>query len=204
MMRVGRPYADAYRKALEEFARADPAMMAACCGGSYRRERGVLELSYCGAPVRASHPSGEVECDTLELTGAEVVLVLQYLAGARGFPPVGRWVSFLELPGGPHHYDLFRREAVERIARRFGDRPEELVERAGRLGGTPARTGSASASIPAFHGIPLLAVVWGGDEEFPPSANLVFDAGSHRALPTASLYVLGIEVSKRLCGEGGP
>ncbi|MGB9791761.1 MAG: DUF3786 domain-containing protein [Thermacetogeniaceae bacterium] len=42
-------------------------------------------------------------------------------------------------------------------------------------------------------------MLWLGDEEFPATANMVFDSAAPSHLSTASLYVLGVNVTRRLC-----
>lgn len=52
--------------------------------------------------------------------------------------------------------------------------------------------------------IKLMAfVLWSGDDEFAPQANILFDAAAPLYLTTAALWVLGVEVSRKLRGTEG-
>jgi len=152
----------------------------------------------CGRPSPVA-----VQRGLHDLGAAEAVLVLQYLAARGALPPRGRWLSFLELPGGPHHHDLFVTEAIAPLALRFGPDPTALAVAAAALGGQAAALGHGGAIVPAFPRLPLAFMVWRGDAEFPPRANLLFDAVAPHYLSTASLFVLGIEASARLRRAAG-
>ncbi|MDW7652450.1 MAG: DUF3786 domain-containing protein, partial [Bacillota bacterium] len=108
------------------------------------------------------------------------------------------WLSFLELPGGPHHFAPFQQEAIFPLARAFGGSGEAFVTAAQELGGTAVNLGHAGMVIPAFPRLSLAFILWLGDDEFPATANILFDAVAQTYLPTASLYMLGIAVANRL------
>ncbi len=192
-------YRDAYRTALDSFAAADPGEMARAAGGSYQKQVNRVELLYLGRTCSISHPQGEIAVSGWpEVSPEEKIIILQYLSGATGAQPRGRWLSFLELKGGAHHFAPFQREAIFPLARRFGNNPEEFREAARSLGGTPIPLGHAGMMIQAFPHLLLGFILWTGDGEFPASANVLFDAAAEMYLATSSLYMLGIAVTRRL------
>lgn len=194
-------YRQAYLDAIAGFGQKDPAQMAALSGGEYIS--GEIQLSYCGQPCRVKYPSGVISVEGwTELPHEEQIIILQYMAGASGLPPRGRWLSFLELPGGPHHFAPFQLEAIHPLARTFGRKPEAFLAAALQLGGTREHFGHAGAVIPALPRISLGVVLWTEDDEFPATANILFDASAETYLPTASLYMLGIAVSGRMQAAG--
>ncbi|MBS4031103.1 MAG: DUF3786 domain-containing protein [Clostridiales bacterium] len=195
-------YKQAYLEALHGFANKDPFHMADLSGAQYR-SGGGLEFSYCGHPCTVTYPAGEILFDTWrEPPHEEKIIILQYLAGAAGIPPRGHWLSFLELPGGPHHFAPFQQEAIFPLAKQFGAFPEQFRRTAIALGGTTTDMGHTGLVIPAFPLIPLAFILWAGDDEFPAAANILFDASASAHLPTATLYMLGIAVSQRLLAKG--
>lgn len=191
-------YRQAYLDALREFAGSSPGLLAGPAGAG-SPEAGVLEFAYLGRRCLVYHPSGEILIEGWhDPPHEEKILILQYLTWSSGLPLQGRWLSFLELPGGPHHFAPFRQEALLPLARSFGARPESFVAAARSLGGKPIALGHAGMVIPAFPRLPLAFILWRGDEEFSATANILFDASAPAYLPTASLYMLGIAVAKRL------
>ena len=113
-------------------------------------------------------------------------------------------VKYKDIPGGYAYEDAFSKRGIEPIAEIFGEKPKKLVDAANLLGGIKLTLGDASVEIPALRGIPLAYVLW-SKEEFPASANILYDASASNYLPTEDLAVLGelstlrlIEASKNL------
>ncbi|KKM11720.1 hypothetical protein SY88_07300 [Clostridiales bacterium PH28_bin88] len=178
----------------------DPWLMADRAGATYCSEAGEFSLPYCGEEYRITFPTGLVRkgTGTDEVPVSDSTLLVLYLGSASGLPPRGRWLSFIELPGGPHHHAPFLQEAVYPVAKDFGRFPELLPVAASALGGKPAAFGKVGVVIPALPRIPLAVGVWPGDEEFLASAVILFDASAPTQLDTAALYVLGINTSRKL------
>jgi hypothetical protein len=116
----------------------------------------------------------------------------------------GALIKYKDIPGGYAYEDAFTKQAIEPIAQLFGEKPKELLRAANLLGGTKLALGDAAFEILSLKGIPLTYVLW-GKEEFPASANILYDASASSYLPTEDLAVLGefstfrlIEASKNL------
>ena len=69
--------------------------------------------------------------------------------------------------------------------------------------------GDASFILPAMPRIPLQYILWEGDDEFPPSVQLLFDSSVDRYLPLEDIVVLGqittgrlISLSNRISASG--
>jgi hypothetical protein len=174
--------------------------MASLSGSEYLPERHVIRLSYLNTVYEVSFPDGGITGDRAgELNQDEEALLLQYLSQASGTPLAGRWISFAELPGGMLHDAPFRVEAIRPLEQVFDQRPQQLVGAAGQLGGREIRlTGDASVAIPVLPRIMMAVSLWVSDEEFPARVNMLFDAAAPWYLSTASLYVLGANLSRRL------
>jgi hypothetical protein len=61
-----------------------------------------------------------------------------------------------------------------------------------------AKYGDVSVTIPAFSRVPITIVVWKGDEEFPPSASILFDDTVLDYLSAEDINVLCQTVTWRL------
>ncbi len=109
---------------------------------------------------------------------------------ANPIAPTGRLVKYKDIPGGYAYEDAFTKRAIEPIAEVFGEKPKNLLEAVDLLGGTKLTLGDASVEIPALKGIPLTYILW-GKEDFPASANILYDASASSYLPTEDLAVLG-------------
>ncbi len=118
-------------------------------------------------------------------------LILHYVIGAKNIVPTGKMLTFRELPGGDIYYDAFYRRAIQPLAADIGPMPQLLHERARRVGGEPMDIGDASVRVKVFPRVPVVAVVWMGDEEVPSSANILFDSTASEHLHTEDLAAVG-------------
>ena len=193
---------NAYQEAVKKFTGLDPEDMAARSGAIYNRHSGLFEINYFGSPYmvntggkvwRAERPEEDVPFN-------DRTLIVQYLSEAAGLPPRGRWLSFLELPDGAHHYAPLQTDAMLPLAEVFGKRPESFSEAALFYGGRPLDMGDYSFFMPVFPRLPLALILWEEDEEFSAKSNILFDSVSPAHLTTAALWVLGVELARKMIG----
>jgi hypothetical protein len=105
------------------------------------------------------------------------VLILHYLnKRLSGLPhSTGEWLSFKELEAGEIYYPAFRKRAIEPLIRKYGGSPKELFSVLERLPGERAGQADAGIIIEALPGVRVMIIIWRGDEEFGPEANMLFD-----------------------------
>jgi hypothetical protein len=116
--------------------------------------------------------------------------LLCHFSLANPLAPTGTLVKYKDLPGGYAYEGAFIKRAIDPIVEVFGEEPKNLVEAVDLLGGTKLTLGDAAVEIPALKGIPLTYILW-GKEDFPASANILYDASASSYLPTEDLAVLG-------------
>ncbi len=85
------------------------------------------------------------------------------------------------------------------LIRKYGAGPEGLYSVIGRL---PARRSAQQADagieVEAFSGVPVLVLLWKGDDEFGPEANILFDRSIASVFCTEDIVVLGGMVAAAL------
>jgi len=177
----------------------EPAAVADRCGGSFEGDR--LCLTFWGKPVGLSwpdlqaHQAPEVTpCSTFD-----TAMLLYYIHTADGTPMADRWISFRELPDGAFYHQAFQGYSGDLLARAFGDESKAFNGASRALDGwsLPALAPYAYAFQPLPR-IRLAAVLWPGDEEFPPRASVLFDASASHYMPTDGLALLGAGLAQRL------
>jgi len=121
-----------------------------------------------------------------------VILILHYLdKRARGLPHLtGDWVSFKELEAGEIYYPAFRKRAIEPLLKKYGKNPDGLLQVLDRLPAKKAKEGDAGISLEIFPGVPALIILWRGDDEFGPEANMLFDRSIAKIFCTEDIAVL--------------
>lgn len=126
------------------------------------------------------------------------ILVLHYLIQADGTPLSGRWVPYKEVPGGMLYAPVFSRRVTEPLVKVFGNSAKAFKEAGLRIGASPCEIGDASFTLQAFPFVPLQYVLWEGDEEFPPTLQLLFDRCVDHYLSLEDMVVLGQMATGRL------
>ncbi|MFZ5451397.1 MAG: DUF3786 domain-containing protein [Thermodesulfobacteriota bacterium] len=135
-----------------------------------------------------------------ELPLTEQILILHYLLNASGEPLSGREIDFRNVPEGGFYWSAFVSRAKKPLLETFGQDLDLYREVAATLGGAPRELGDASATFMAFPLVPVTHVLWHGDEEFPPEANILFDDTISSHLSTEDVAALAGSSVYRLMG----
>lgn len=191
-------------KALAAWAAADPALCAALAGATLTPEG--IHVPFFGRPHLVTHPDGAVRPLNPAQTGepprdAHVsiqIVLLHYLLTADGAPPADRWLTFRELPDGLFYAQAFAGHAEGLLAQRLGADLPRFRRAAEALGGQPLDLADAAYRFQAFPRLAVAALLWEGDEDFPPQARILFDANASHYLPTEDLSGVGDWLAHRL------
>lgn len=137
--------------------------------------RKVLSLS-CNAPAK-------------DFTS---ILILHYLAQQLKCLPrlTNEWLSFRELSGVEGYWLAFRKRAIEPIIRKYGSKPEAILDDLDRLPAKRVDQGDIGLVVEAFAGVPALVELWRKDDEFSPEANILFDKSITKIFCTEDIVVL--------------
>jgi hypothetical protein len=109
--------------------------------------------------------------------------ILRYLIHAKNLPLSGRLVKPSDLPGG----DFFSKGThvlpLNKITSRFEHDFDGFIETGKSLGGSQVEYGDVSLMLPPFTRVPVVIILWAGDDEFPSKLSLLFDSSctSHAA-----------------------
>jgi len=121
------------------------------------------------------------------------IVLLHYILRSQDIPLSGKLRSFREFPGAEAYQDAFRRRVVEPLAQTFGPCPEKFAAAARALGGVPAEltTGDLKFRLPALPRLPVVCILWLGDDEVPASAQVLFDETADSQVLVEDLAVAG-------------
>ena len=147
-----------------------------------------VTLSYMGRPVRVELDPATVTAQDQgpELPLTEQALILHYLVAADGQATSGEWITYREVPSGEFYWAAFCKRAKNPLVQFFGARPALLYDLAPQVGGIQAKgqSGDAAVLVRAFPRVPILYVLWAGDDEFPAEGNVLFDRSVSHYLST--------------------
>jgi len=152
-----------------------------------------VTVSFYGTAYVVEHPTARVwaqETGKMPSYGLQI-LFLHYLLTADGRPLSGEWVSFRELPDGLFYQQAFRQRSLLPLEGKFGHNQPAFERAATALGGEKLDLADGSFRFDALPRVPLAALLWTGDEEFPPAVQILFDASAGGYLPTEDLAMVG-------------
>ncbi len=187
---------DDYNKAAElargALGQCNPHRVAMLSGAEISESKGgwVLGFDFLNRKVMCRWPSLRLswEDSQEELPIQQQVLLLHYLAGAKGDCVSGRWIGYQEIPDGRFYLDAFVRRAKMPLVQGLGAEPRLLVDLAGRaFGATPLDEGDYGVRVLALPRVPVALIIWAGDEEFEPEGNILFDESIMEILPAEDI-----------------
>jgi len=182
----------------------DPFALAGRTGADFHslaQAEGELRLFLWGRPVSISTPQLHARYgDTSEELPPHLqALLLYYCLTCDGTRPSGQWMAFSQLPDGRFYDQAFQGYTGNVLAQTFREDVEAFCAAAQRLGGSREfQLGSAAFAFRALPFVPLLAVYWQGDEDFPSTCQILFDSAVSHHLPTDACAILGSHLTRQL------
>ena len=128
----------------------------------------------------------------------EKILILHYLLTARGESMQLNPITFRQVTEGSFYYSAFSKRALDPLTQTFGGEPQGLLDCGSKLGAVASELGDASITLKPLPRVPVTLVIWGGDDELPPQANILFDESIVSYLPTEDIVVLSSMIVYRL------
>ena len=131
------------------------------------------------------------------------VLLLHYLNMTQDVEIANEWIAYQEVPDGKFYLDAFIRRAKNPMVQGFGDNPELLAKLATEVyGATPMEQGDLAVKIQALPLVPVVLILWKGDDEFPPEGTILFDRSVSRVLSAEDIAWLAGMIVYPLLGMG--
>ena len=109
-----------------------------------------------------------------EISKTAQILILRYLLECKGTPWLGVWKTFREMPWGETYMKAFSGRALGRAAFTFGSRMEEFRCACEKMGAKPAGKADAGFEFCFIGDYRMQILLWAGDEEFPPNAQILY------------------------------
>lgn len=155
-------------------------------------ERGGVDLRMFGRDLRLDTAGWTVadRSSGAAIRPADRLLLLHYLMCDLPVEPTGELISFRELPGGQFYYGPFRGRTVEPLVNRFGNDLEALRSGLDRFDHQPTELGDLGARIHGLGNLWITLVYRVGDDEFPASADVLFDSCVKRVYGAEDVTVM--------------
>ena len=193
----------AYKLAGEQLAKFDNiGQQCLKSGATYQviDSQKIITLEYLNQSYQIVFPDIDISLIASEeaVPIRDKLLILHYLAQAKGTPITNKPTTFRELPEGANYFPTFFKRAIKPLLDHFGSEPKLLIGTAEKLGGRKADYGDVAVTINAFSYVPITLVLWQGSEEFTPEGSILFDSTISDYLPTYDITVLCETISWKL------
>ena len=100
--------------------------------------------------------------------------LLRYLLKSRQVAFGGAWKTFREMPWGELYIKPYTGRVLTRAAFTFGTRVEKFKAAAEKMGAFDLKKGDAGFVFDLIGNYQMQILVWAGDEEFPPNAQVLY------------------------------
>ena len=158
----------------EVFGKLDAAQAAARTGAKWDGKEFYVNL--LGREFAISHPNYAIRATD----GGAVpplptqTFLMRYLLESKNAAWAGEWKTFREMPWGEMYIKPYTGRVLTRAAFTFGTRLAAFKTAAEKMGATPVKHGDAGYQFDLIGGFKMQILVWEGDDEFPPNAQVLY------------------------------
>ena len=184
---------------LEQFQALDPEAASTRTGIPYDSERKCFTMRMLQKTYEISWPDCNVICldkteDTYAIMEEAVdakIFSIRYLLNGVQSASTGKYLTYRELPSGDLYFQQFQGRCLMRLAYGFGFKLEKFADIFERLGAKKLTYGDVSYEIEFINDHFVRFILWAGDDEFPPSSQILFSDNFPLSFETYDLAVVG-------------
>ena len=185
---------------LSEYRNIDPKEAAGRCGVEYDEEKQQFHIRLMGFrylvdfPEFAVHKEDENEEGAfllLDMVPAKII-VLRFLISAQMVKSSGKYLTYREVPWGEVYFRQFEGRCLMRLKFGFGFKLDKFAEGMEKIPSVKKLSlGDVSYEFEFINGLHVRFILWAGDEEFPPSSQILFEDNFPYAYQAEDLAVVG-------------
>jgi len=168
------------------------------CNVSFDAEKSEFLLSFMHRPYHIGFPRFYVRAreqnglySPLEAIHAAQLLVMRYLIEGRFVETQGGFLTFREVPWGAVYTATFDGRCIKRLAFTFGNKIEDFKKAMESIGAARLKFGDAAYELELLNGLKIQFILWQGDDEFPPSSQILFSDNFPMAFTAEDMAVTG-------------
>lgn len=191
-MRPLEHYLDAYKA-------CDPMEISNRTGVLYNEETAEFRINVMGKGYYISFPDFEIrkadESDDsyhslLEFHKTKI-FVLRFLTECTMVPSAGQYVTYRDIPNGELYFRQFQGRCIFRLQFGFGFKISKFENAMEKMGAKPMKMGDVAYAFDILDGLTMVFILWEGDDEFQPSAQILFSDNFGAVFKAEDLAVAG-------------
>lgn len=187
-----------YQHYTEVYAKADPAEISDRLQIPYDEEQKSFTFQFLGTTYHVTWPDyiishEENTCGYYPLEDMiyAKILVIRYLLEGKTVLAGGEFKTYREMPWGEVYYQQFNGRCILRLAYGFGNKLEAFEKVMQAMGAKKLKFGDISYELTLFEGYQLRFILWQGDDEFPPSSQILFSDNFAKGFSAEDMAVTG-------------
>ena len=166
---------------LSQYQESDPKEIAARLGISYDEEQKYFTLKFLGTVYQISWPDFQVshEADDMGFYPLETMtyartLTIRFLLNGAEASGTGKFKTYREMPWGEVYLRQFDGRCIKRLAFSYGNRIKDFQAIMEHMHCVPVKHGDIAYQLEIFPDYLVQMILWEGDDEFPPSSQILF------------------------------
>ena len=189
-----RPY-EYYLKTYQEI---DPKEISERTGFFYDEEKKVFTVVFMGSTYeisfpdyKISHKEDEKGVYPLEEAMNAKIFMVRYLSEKAKAPSSGKYLTYREVPWREVYFRQFQGRCLMRLAFSYGNKLEAFKKVMTAMGAKPLEQGDCAFELEFMEGFFIRLILWEGDDEFPPSSQILFSDNFAVTFAAEDLAVAG-------------
>lgn len=180
-----------YNKSI--FKNFNPEKMSKNTGCIYDDSKKEFTVCLMGNYYKVKYPSGQVlNEDYSEIEKYPIrTLILRYLMNATGVKPIGEDITYRDVSGGNVYYNNFYGRCILRLIKTFGKDLNTFRNAFKTIKKEEVDIGDIGYKFEFINNVYLTFAMWAGDDEFPASAQILFDKNVSFYFTAEDLAVVG-------------
>ena len=173
------------------YNKLDPKEISSRCNLPF--DGGAFAIRIMGTQYRARFPDFTLMDSegNEKITGFEAILFIRYLCEGRYVQFTGKRLSYREIPWGGTYFSNFENRCIKRLARKFSENPEKLRKFMEHIKAEKLEKSDAGYRFEFMSGLCMSFLLWAGDDEFPASAQILFDDNFVHAFTAEDMALAG-------------
>ena len=177
------------------FKNVVPEEAAQRCNVKFDAENGCFTMRLLYENYRVYWPDFRIESDNASAFALKnipaQILLIRYLLEGKYSVGSGAFLPYREMPWGDVYLTPFTGRCLTRAAFTFGTRLAAFSAALEKMPVIPMKHGDVSCQIEVMPGYEIRLIVWEGDDEFPPNAQILFSDNFPEAFSAEDRTVVG-------------
>ncbi len=183
----------------EEYAKLDPLEASKRTQIPYDEQRKVFLMRMMGKEYEIAFPEFAVkkaeetdkEYGALTEEYAAKILAIRYLLRGAAANHTGNFKTYRDFPWGETYFRQFYGRCILRLAFGYGNKQDLFIKAMEKLNAQKIESGDVAYEFEFMNNLYVRFILWAGDEEFPPSAQILFSDNMTFAFEAEDLAVVG-------------